>query len=271
MKGTYCETREEYIVSKNLFKRFLTTPSLHVGARKILVTNIITWFKSYVEVHEDHYSYYKKSNSLCFGEYSNSVVEGVHNDMKHSSAPILPSHSLHRAVAILSKNTTRKEESREKSSIGKHGSRTYNKTLELNDVLDYAYVRIEQCLRDTIKYINLKTSHDTFLVTRNFATFPYTGCAHIPRFRRVRKVTFRHGKLCCDCHSSSVWGMLCVHSLNVARTCDASYVPSKCDISCIWWKTYQDVATNLVTDESSVDCLLKLFALLKKGSDWSNC
>ena len=131
-------------------------------------------------------------------------------------------------------------------------------------MLDYAYVRIEQCLKDTIKYINLKTSHDTFLVTRNFATFPYTGCAHIPRFRRVRKVTFRHGKLCCDCHSSSVWGMLCVHSLNVARTCDASYVPSKCDISCIWWKTYQDVATNLVTDESSVDCLLKLFALLKK-------
>lgn len=118
MKGTYCETREEYIVSKNLFKRFLTTPSLHVGARKILVTNIITWFKSYVEVHEDHYSYYKKSNSLCFGEYSNSVVEGVHNGMKHSSAPILPSHSLHRAVAILSKNATRKEEIRKKRSIG---------------------------------------------------------------------------------------------------------------------------------------------------------
>ena len=109
MKGTYCKVREEYIVSKNLFKRFLTTPSLYVGARKILVTNIKTWFKSYVEVHKDHYSYYKK-NSLCFGEYSNSVVEGVYNGMKHSSAPIIPSHSLHRAITILSKNATRNED-----------------------------------------------------------------------------------------------------------------------------------------------------------------
>ena len=86
----------------------------------------------------------------------------------------------------------------------------------------------------------------------------------ILRFRQLQNVTFSYGKLYCNCHSSSIWGMLYVNSLNDAYTCDATYVPSKRNISCIWWKSYQDIVTNIVTDDSSVYCLSKLFAFLKR-------
>ena len=115
-------------------------------------------------------------NSLCFAEYSNSVVEGAHNGIKHNSAPLVPSHTLQHAVAILSKNASRKEDARKKHiALCKHGSRTYNKGLELNNVLDYAYVRIQECIQESMKYINIKISKNTFLVTRNTSAFPYAG------------------------------------------------------------------------------------------------
>ena len=53
---------------------------------------------------------------LHFGEYSNSATEGIHKGMKYHSAPVLPSHKLHRTLAVLTKNVIRKEETKQLQS-----------------------------------------------------------------------------------------------------------------------------------------------------------
>lgn len=49
-----------------------------------------------------------EGGKVTFVVYSNPPIEGNHNGMKSGAAPVLPTHSVTRSVAILSKNAERK-------------------------------------------------------------------------------------------------------------------------------------------------------------------
>ena len=82
MQSSYCETKKEYSISKALFLKYITMPNNVSKIGTMLVTNILSWFKRFVETHEDQYCYYLRKHLLCFGEYSNSATEGCNNGMK---------------------------------------------------------------------------------------------------------------------------------------------------------------------------------------------
>ena len=265
MKYGYCENRDEYIFSKNLFKKFLQYTAKKDCFLKLLVTNIMTWFKNHVEVHETYYCFYHKVTLLCFGEWANCIIEGIHNSMKSSATPVLPSHSLTRSVAIISKNSERMKQQRVTQTYDDFvNERTYNSCNESKDILEYAYESIKNAANESTKYICIKTTSTEFLVTRNIEDFPYKVSPHIPRFHRCRKVTFQHSKLVCNCPRGKVWGLLCPHTIAIAKRCNASYVPTKNDISCIWWKSYA-VLSHLVTKPGTSEYKTsEMFRLLRK-------
>ena len=127
MTPSHCKTIEEYKLSKHLFIKFLGTPDLSGGLGTILMSNIVTWFKNHVETNEHKFCYYLSKHLLNFGEYSNSTTEGIHKCMKYHSAPVVPSHKMHRTLAVLTRNAIRKEETRElKSCVNYISSRTYD-------------------------------------------------------------------------------------------------------------------------------------------------
>ena len=181
MKASYCETKEEYFLSKTLFKRFLLYSGNQNVTLTMLVTNIMAWFKNHVEVHENYYCYYRQRDKVTFGVYCNTPIEGTHNGIKSSATPVLPTHSLVRSVALLSKNAERNQDLRFSSSyIDLVTTRTYEANDELSDVIEYAFVTVQKCYKDSIKYISWKDSTTSFLVTRNVADHPYANLVYIP-------------------------------------------------------------------------------------------
>ena len=260
MTSSNCETFEEYVLSKHLFLRFIGNPRVSDGIGGTLSAHIQTWFKNYVEPHEQQFCFYLRKNLLHFGEYSNSAAEGgIHSNIKNCTAPVRPSHTLHRSMAILTKNAVREAKQKNaKRYKDINSSRTYCIGDQFNEVIDQAFVHLESCCNIAYKYKCIRCSESEFLVTRNLQMYPYESVVHIPRFVRVRKVSLRYGKIVCDCTMRKTFGLVCPHVVHVKRMCDETFSPSFRDISCIWWKVY-----SAVSEFPESEKYLRWFRLLK--------
>ena len=112
MRPGYCKAEYKYKVSKYLFLKFLGNPETFKGLGTLLITNILSWFKQYVEVHEQNFCYYLQSQLLHFGVYLNTQNEGMHNGMRSNAAQVTAMHSIHRTLTILTKKIVCKEQLR---------------------------------------------------------------------------------------------------------------------------------------------------------------
>ena len=110
MQSSYYETKTEYSISKALFLKYITMPDNVSKIGTMLVTNILSLFKLFVENTKNNTAIISEKNLLYFGKYSNSATEDCNNGMKSNSAPVRPSNKLHRSLTILTKNAIRKEE-----------------------------------------------------------------------------------------------------------------------------------------------------------------
>ena len=59
----------------------------------MVVLQVMAWFKNNVEVHENHYCFWKCKDTFHLSEYSNSTIEGTYNEMKYNAAKVGPSYS----------------------------------------------------------------------------------------------------------------------------------------------------------------------------------
>ena len=66
MKFTYCETQDEYLLSKQLFFKYFESPRISGGAIKMVVLQVTAWFKNNVEVHENHYCFWKHKDTFIW-------------------------------------------------------------------------------------------------------------------------------------------------------------------------------------------------------------
>ena len=57
-----------------------------------------------MEVHVNYYCFWKQKDTFHLGEYSNLLIEGIHNGMKYYAAKVGPAYSLHQTCAVLTKN-----------------------------------------------------------------------------------------------------------------------------------------------------------------------
>jgi len=265
MKPSYCETKAEYLISKFLFKKFMSNPSFVTKEpHKYLIATIMIWFKNNFEPHESNFCFYKRAKLLSFGDYSNSVTEGTHNGMKFNAASVGPSTSIHRSLAILTKNAIRKEEDRtNKSSREFLTTRTNDPDGHFNHMIEYAFISSLKCIAISQKYLNLKINDNEWLVVRDMINHPFINLRHFPRFIRVRKVTYRDGILTCNCPTKDVFKLLCPHVINVAKSCDKNFQVSHTNISCIWWKSYYESSLQPGSIINSKGNLTNLFQYLK--------
>ena len=76
------QTKNEYLVSKILFKKFLRNSDIRDKLGLMFITNVETFYKNNVEVHEKKFCFHERRGLLHFEEYSNSVIEGVKSGIK---------------------------------------------------------------------------------------------------------------------------------------------------------------------------------------------
>ena len=102
-----CETREEYLVSKLLFKKFLNSKQIKTKLGTTFIQNVENFVTKHIEPHETYFCFYLRLNLRSFEEYTNSIHEGTNRGLKYNSAPVGPSTNIEKALAIMCNNAER--------------------------------------------------------------------------------------------------------------------------------------------------------------------
>ena len=95
-----CETREEYLVSKLMFKKFLNSKPIKTKLGTTFIQNVESFVTKHIEPHETYFCFYLRLNLRSFEEYTNSIHEGTNRGLKYNSAPVGPSTNIEKAKSI---------------------------------------------------------------------------------------------------------------------------------------------------------------------------
>ena len=101
---SYCETEEEYLVSKALFMIFVQSNQVKDLFGSIFVDSVVTFVRENVFPHEDRFCYYKRHALFHLETHTNCGHEGTNNGVKHCSSPVMPQNRLDRAIKTLNLN-----------------------------------------------------------------------------------------------------------------------------------------------------------------------
>ena len=100
----YCETPEEYIVSKALFLKFVQSNQVKVLFGEIFVHAVIDFVRESVFPHEERFCYYLRHSLFHLETHTNCGHEGTNNGVKNCASPVMPQNNLDRSIKTLSLN-----------------------------------------------------------------------------------------------------------------------------------------------------------------------
>ncbi len=104
----YCETQEEYFLSKALFMKFVASRQVGEILGMQVGESIVKFARESVFPHEERMAYYKRHSLFHLETHTNCGHEGTNNGMKHCATPVMPQNRLDRAVQTLHLNATMK-------------------------------------------------------------------------------------------------------------------------------------------------------------------
>ena len=101
---SYCESEEEYFVSKALFMQFIQSHQVQDLLGSVSVQSIVSFVRENVFPHEDRFCYYKRHGLFHLETHTNCGHEGTNNGIKNCSSPVMPQNRLDTAIKTLNLN-----------------------------------------------------------------------------------------------------------------------------------------------------------------------
>ena len=101
---SYCESEEEYIVSKALFLKFVQSDQVKDLFGSGFVESVVQFVRVNVFPHEARFCYYKRHGLFHLETHTNCGHEGTNNGIKNCSSPVMPQNRLDRAIKTLNFN-----------------------------------------------------------------------------------------------------------------------------------------------------------------------
>jgi hypothetical protein len=102
----FCETEEEYIVSKSLFLDYCHSLDDLLGTSN--VNKIVKMLHNNIEIEEERYCYWKRKHLRHFDACMNTPLEGCNRGMKSCAAAVKPTHTLPNSAKKLSIQTNKR-------------------------------------------------------------------------------------------------------------------------------------------------------------------
>ena len=99
---SYCETQEEYFVSKALFMKFVQSKQVRTLFGAIFVHSVVDFVRESVFPHEERFCYYKRHALFHLEIHTNCGQEGTNNGVKNNASPVMPQNNLDRTIKTLS-------------------------------------------------------------------------------------------------------------------------------------------------------------------------
>ena len=130
-----CETREQYLVSKLIFNKFLKLKQIKSKLGITLIENVEKNFTKHIGPNETHFCLYLRLYLRYFEEYTNSIHEGTNRGLKYNSAPVGQSTNIEKASAIMCNNSERTRTKKKRiASKDFWGSKVYSKLKYSNKI-----------------------------------------------------------------------------------------------------------------------------------------
>lgn len=223
MRPGFCETEQEYHVSKAWLFSFLQSPRVLAicDDKEHIPRQILEFVTRHVIPHEDYYAFYHRKFVFHFDEFNNCSHEGTNNGVKSGAVAVLPGHDISSAgkrlhfqgklrCVELAKSAAKEFISRElwcEELHTIHDICTRGQSLIVNEWAMRAKYAVERCTvsigADSWNVIVMTTHReimgsDCTEVSKDWEKLP------IPIFPRVRTVTIlSSGRLYCNCAYSN--------------------------------------------------------------------
>ena len=263
-----CETLEEYYFSKYLLYKYLLCQSVVQKITTLMYSNVRVFIKNRIETHESKFLFCIRKHVRHYGEYSNTVLEGCNNAIKHHSSSVTPATRLDNSFTIISNNCDMKN-----NQMDSDVQNQFNKSVKvINKDMMMCKTHLTQVAFEMVMAsyhaINCLKCHryddSTWLVTRTKASYTAIKSV-IPKFKRVRTVLLSNNKLSCDCPHGKLYGLPCHHVMRVASTIPGWKFPTHHDCSVVWWKAYYYYGLSSISGKySDRNTIYKAFHLLKQ-------
>jgi hypothetical protein len=108
MRPGYCESKEEYSISKALLMSYLNNVDVVDAIGIGNSTRIMKFIREHVEPLEEFYCFYLRRHLRHYDTYYNTSHEGTNNSIKSCAAPTLPQFTIERSATVLTMNAARK-------------------------------------------------------------------------------------------------------------------------------------------------------------------
>ena len=262
----YCETEEEYIMSKMLFLKYIQNPSIVSEIGLSNVERILQFLRETIFPVEEKTVYWKRHSIFHLNIHSNSAHEGMNSGIKHCAIPVKPQHSLAQAAKILTQNATIREENTVIQVCSEvHNRKLWSQSPTASHLTVFGESLVSQEFRESSQWNHHRISTHEWLVSYNCdeynsrhmsgedgIDFPLVygpsnnKCGPIPRFKRIYKVSITSDDkrvMKCTCATQERMGYPCRHIgcvLSKADTDGVVICPNfkgfpVSSVSVFWW------------------------------------
>ena len=235
---SYCESKEEYKLSKALFLCFLNSEEVRQTLGDIGANTIETFFRNHVMPLEDFFCAYQNMSVFSLETTSNAAHEGTNAAMKHCSIPVLPQHSIDRTVDIL----TYQSQLKTKGSIIENAVRNEKVLLWSNSPTSTKLTDLGESLlmrqwEQRNEYHCCHHVEHSWFIQRKHYSEP---SSIVPLFHRVREVKIVQRYLVCSCQLFARIGVPCRHILALLCNLQPQYQGvTHDDVNVFWWRDLQ--------------------------------
>jgi hypothetical protein len=101
---SFCESEEEYKVSKVLFMQFFQSNQVKQLFGYPFVETVVQFVCGNVFPHKDRFCYFKRHSLFHLETHTNCGHEGTNNGVKYCSSPVMPQNLLDRVIKMLTLN-----------------------------------------------------------------------------------------------------------------------------------------------------------------------
>ena len=237
MEPGYCESEEEYRVSKQLLMMFIKSNAVVevVGSNPYMIQSVIQFIKRHVIVYESLYVFYKRKRVRHFNTSTSSAHEGTNFGLKSNAAAMKPTMSMDtasQAMIVHAKVLGITQE--QQLYLDYHKSNKLWSTLPTSPfTTSFAEGLIMEVWKRRHLYKGTRIGDRQFQVHyMGHGRIESTGavdCEHesravephhalIPKFDRIRTVTIEgDGTMLCSCCGFESTGIFCVHQVAIAN------------------------------------------------------
>ena len=222
-----------------MFLKFLYSHEIISVFGTLLANSVSSFVNRHVFNWEKDMLFIHRKNVRHYFEYSNTPLEGENYALKHSGVRTHPQLPLQNSLQIVSQLAEKRFSEITDRVVTLDGKVSTNSIQSVhNKLTPTSSSELSYLVGATKYFISHRLDGKKWLVTRN-RQYDYLIKTVVPRFRRVRTVTWKNGQLFCTCPYTQVNGIPCVHALTVAQNFSPKWVyPSYLDVSVTWWKSY---------------------------------